>query len=43
MAAAVPLPPSIRDLVKASLAKVREAYQVFIEMSVLVRKAPYPS
>ncbi|MFH1162061.1 MAG: hypothetical protein V1696_02180 [Candidatus Jorgensenbacteria bacterium] len=32
--------PSIRDLVKASLTKVREAYQVFIEMSALVRKAP---
>lgn len=37
--AAEPLPPSIRDLVKSSLTKVREAYQVFIEMSTLVRKA----
>ncbi|MFH1193290.1 MAG: hypothetical protein V1656_03180 [Candidatus Jorgensenbacteria bacterium] len=39
-AAAAALPPSIRDLVKSSLTKVREAYQVFIEMSALVRKAP---
>lgn len=33
-----PPPPSIRDLVKNSLTKVKEAYQVFIEMSNLVRK-----
>ena len=31
-------PPSIRDLVKDSLTKVKEAYRVFIEMSNLVRK-----
>lgn len=32
------LPPSIKDLVKDSLARVKDAYQVFIEMSNLVRK-----
>ncbi|MDO8557076.1 MAG: hypothetical protein Q7R98_01280 [Candidatus Jorgensenbacteria bacterium] len=31
-------PPSIRDLVKSSLIKVKDAYQIFIEMSSLVRK-----
>ncbi len=36
---ATPILPSIRDMVKESLTKVREAYQVFIEMSALVRKA----
>ncbi|MEK7542724.1 MAG: hypothetical protein AAB503_00240 [Patescibacteria group bacterium] len=30
--------PSIKDLVKNSLMKIKEAYQVFIEMSSLVRK-----
>lgn len=30
--------PSIRDLVKDSLSKIKEAYQIFIEMSNLVRK-----
>jgi hypothetical protein len=39
-APAAPSQPSIRDLVKSSLTKVREAYQVFIEMSTLVRKVP---
>ena len=34
----LPLPLSIKDLVKASLIKVKGAYQVFIEMSNLVRK-----
>lgn len=33
-----PQPTSIKDLVSASLAKVRGAYQVFIEMSNLVRE-----
>ncbi len=33
-----PLPLSIKDLVKASLIKVKGAYQVFIEMSNLVRE-----
>src|SRR5439155_547293 len=32
------IPLSIRDLVKDSLTKVRGAYQIFIEMSNLVRK-----
>jgi len=32
------LKPSIRDLVRSSLTKVKEAYQVFIEMSNFVRK-----
>jgi hypothetical protein len=32
-------PPSIRDLVQASLTSVKDAYQVFIEMSAVVRKA----
>jgi hypothetical protein len=31
-------PPSIKDLVKESLSKIRTAYQIFIEMSNLVRK-----
>lgn len=31
-------PPSIKDLVKDSLIKIRDAYQNFIEMSNLVRK-----
>lgn len=31
-------PPSIRDLVEDSLVKIKDAYQVFIEMSSLVRK-----
>lgn len=30
--------PSIRDLVKQSLAKVKETYQTFIDMSALVKK-----
>lgn len=30
--------PSIRDLVRNSLSKIKEAYQIFIEMSNLVRK-----
>jgi len=35
-----PLPPplSIKDLVKDSLAKIKEAYRIFIEMSNLVRE-----
>jgi hypothetical protein len=33
-----PLPPSIKDLVDASLTKVKETYQIFIDMSNLVRK-----
>lgn len=33
-----PLPSSIKDLVKDSLMKIKEAYQVFIEMSNLVRE-----
>ena len=32
-------PPSIRDLVQESLTKVKDVYQVFIEMSAVVRKA----
>lgn len=32
------LEPSIRDLVRSSLMKIKETYQVFIEMSGLVRK-----
>lgn len=37
-AAAAPLPPpSIRDLAKASLEKIRDAYQIFIDMSNSVR------
>jgi hypothetical protein len=35
----LPPPPSIRDLVQESLTHVKEAYQVFIEMSAVVRKA----
>jgi hypothetical protein len=31
-------PPLVRDLVRDSLNKIREAYQIFIEMSSLVRK-----
>jgi hypothetical protein len=31
-------PPSITDLARTSLLKIREAYQIFIEMSNLVRK-----
>jgi len=34
----LPSPLSIKDLVKDSLAKVKGAYQIFIEMSNLVRK-----
>ncbi|KKU91522.1 MAG: hypothetical protein UY23_C0001G0128 [Candidatus Jorgensenbacteria bacterium GW2011_GWA1_48_11] len=33
-----PPPPSIKDLIKASLNKIKDAYQVFIEMSNSVRK-----
>jgi hypothetical protein len=33
-----PLPPSIKDLVKQSLVKTKEAYKVFIEMSNFVRE-----
>lgn len=37
--AAAPLPPpSIRDLVGASLDKIKETYQIFIEISKLVRE-----
>lgn len=32
-------PPSIRDLVQESLTSVKDTYQVFIEMSAVVRKA----
>jgi hypothetical protein len=35
----LPPPPSIRDLVQESLTHVKGAYQVFIEMSAVVRKA----
>lgn len=35
---AEPSPPSVKDLVRSSLEKIKEAYQVFIEMSNLVRK-----
>lgn len=35
----LPPPPSIRDLVQESLTHVKDAYQVFIEMSAVVRKA----
>lgn len=33
-----PQPPSIKDLTKESLNKIKEAYQIFIEISNLVRK-----
>ncbi|OGG38491.1 hypothetical protein A3I34_01765 [Candidatus Jorgensenbacteria bacterium RIFCSPLOWO2_02_FULL_45_12] len=36
--AEIKLQPSIKDLVRESLAKVKEAYQIFIEMSGFVRK-----
>ncbi len=32
------LPPSVRDEVKSSLSKIRDAYNIFIDMSTLVRK-----
>lgn len=35
---AEPTPPSIRDLVKDSSLKIRDAYKVFIDMSSLVRR-----
>ncbi len=38
LAALPPSPPSIKDLVKDSLVKIKDAYQTFIEMSSLVRK-----
>ena len=33
-----PQPPSIKDLIKMSLDKIKDSYQTFIEMSSLVRK-----
>ena len=38
LAAEAPQPPTIKSLVRESLAKVKGAYQTFIEMSDLVRK-----